>query len=68
MNKRGNCIIKMAREAKRDYITPEDVSNALRYYDKDLVCLDLLEVSGGQTGFGVEDYRLCAFIAWKGKG
>jgi len=62
-----NLIIEIAKGYGRDYITPEDVAEALqRYPNVSGVRLDLLEVLGKRTGFGVEDWSLCAFIAWKG--
>lgn len=59
-----NCIIEIAKKNKRNYITPEDVIDALKDNDTTKVRYDLLEVLGKQTGFGVEDYGLCAFNAW----
>jgi predicted ATP-dependent protease len=64
-----NSIIEIAQKNKRDYITPEDVSEALKLsrFSSNKVRLEVLEVLGEITGFGVEDPGLCAFVAWKGK-
>jgi len=48
----------------RLYITPEDVSDALRLGEMpSAVALDVLRVIGKQTSCGIEDASLCAFIA-----
>jgi hypothetical protein len=62
-----NCIIEIAKTEGRDYITPEDVADALKKFDVNKVRLDVLEVLGKQVGFGAEDCGLCAFVAWEGK-
>lgn len=59
-------IMQIAKRAGRDYITPADVSEALKNSDRDSVRLDVLAVIGKQTQFGAEDIGLCAFIAWRG--
>jgi len=53
----------------RTYITPEDVSKALKQirFPSAKVRLEVLEVLARQTEYGVEDWSLCAFIAWRGK-
>ena len=61
-----NLILKIAEADGRDYITPEDVSAAIENYPNiNDVRLDLLEILGGGVA-RVEDYSLCAFIAWRG--
>jgi hypothetical protein len=64
-----NDVAKLAKEDGRDYITPGDVSNALIIHKipEDKVRLDVLEVLGNYSGFGVEDYKLTAWIAFEGK-
>ena len=65
-----NRIIEIARNKRKEkYITPEDVTDALNKarFTTQPVQKDLLEVLGKQTDYGVEDYSLCAFVAWKGK-
>lgn len=63
-----NHITKIAKARGRDYITPEDIAEALNAdVDPNIVRLDVLEVLGRQTNFGVEDRSLCAFIAFKGE-
>lgn len=62
-----NCVTGIAKAEGRDYITPEDVGDALKKFDADKVRLDVLEVLGKQAGFGAEDKGLCAFVAWEGK-
>jgi hypothetical protein len=63
-----NALTALAERDHRQYITPEDVTDALkRGIDKDKVRLDVLEVLGAQTEFGAEDAGLCAFIAFKGE-
>ena len=60
----SNCVIAIAKADGRDYITPEDVSQAINE-DNDVtkVRLDVLEVL---SGWGAEDSGLCAFIAFRG--
>jgi len=65
-DKRVNAFVLIAKKKQRDYITPEDVSDALRYGHVDCVREDLLEVIGEQVGLGVEAVDLCAYIAWRG--
>lgn len=60
-----NNIIAIAQQAKRNYITPEDVTKALSTNSEDQVRKDVLEVLGGK--FGAEDAELCAWIAWRGR-
>lgn len=62
-----NCVIEIARTAGRNYITPEDVTDALMSNNPETVRLAVLEILGKQTDFGVEDCSLCAFIAWRGE-
>ena len=66
-----NSIIVIAKKNKRDYVSPEDVTKAIQNtgYTTDgivRVRLELLEILGRQTGYGVEDASLCAYIAWRG--
>jgi hypothetical protein len=63
-----NTVTAIAAKQGRDYITPEDVSDALQDHALDQVRLDALEVLGKQTEFGAEDRSLCAFVAFHGKG
>lgn len=59
-------IAELARRQGRNYITPDDVSEALEHHPADQVRMDVLAVLGKQTDFGAEDASLCAFIAWRG--
>jgi hypothetical protein len=62
-----NSVIEIAKKHQRNYITPEDVTEALGSENPDSkVQRDVLEVLGNITKFGAEDYSLCAFVAWKG--
>lgn len=64
----SNILIEVAQRYNRDYITPEDVSEAINDgADLSQIRLDLLELLGRRTGYGVEDKGLCAFIAWRGE-
>lgn len=64
--RRGKPLIGMAKKAGRDYITPEDVQQAI---DDGVSPIDVasavLAVIGNQTQFGAEDPGLCAFVAWQ---
>lgn len=62
-----NCLAVIAHNDKRDYITPEDVTTSLHEITEDKVRLDVLEILGGGTGFGVEDESLTAFVAFEGR-
>lgn len=64
-----NSITEIAKKHGRNYITPEDVTEALEKsrFSSQRVRLEVLEVLGKQTEYGAEDSSLCAFIAWKGK-
>jgi len=62
----GASVTRIAENDGRDYITPEDVSDALKNVPKGRVRLDVLAVLGKQTNFGAEDAGLCAFVAWQG--
>lgn len=64
-----NSIIEIAKKHGRDYITPEDVTEALKRsrFSSQKIRLEVLEVLGKQTECGAEDSSLCAFVAWKGK-
>lgn len=61
-----NLFRTVAAQKKRDYITPEDVGEALKRYPLNRVRRDLLAVIGRQVELGLEDCVLCAFLAWKG--
>lgn len=62
-----NTVIEIAKKHRRNYITPEDVTEALESDVSDSkIQRDVLEVLGNTAGFGAEDSSLCAFIAWKG--
>jgi hypothetical protein len=60
---KNNCIIKIAVAAKRDYVTPEDIEEALKIADPNTVMRDALALLGDNTGYGVEDRRLFAQLA-----
>jgi hypothetical protein len=67
--KRGlpeNCVIAIAAGDGREYIMPEDITQAFETNDPNQVRLDVLEVLGNTSGYGAEDRDLCAFIAYKG--
>jgi len=62
-----NSIIEIAKKHQRNYITPEDVTEALESDVPDsTVQRDTLEVLGNITKFSAENSSLCAFVAWKG--
>lgn len=65
-----NKIIAIAKlRRSRKYITPDDVTDALKdaRFTTPQVRLNLLEIMGKQTGFGITQPALCAYLAWKGK-
>lgn len=64
-----NSVIEIAKKHQRNYITPEDVSEALKLsrFSSWKVRLEVLEVLAKQTEYGAEDPSLCAFVAWKGR-
>lgn len=63
----SNCIIAIAKLAGRDYVTPEDVGDAIKQgNDVTKVRLDVLEILAENAGWGAEDSGLCAFIAFRG--
>jgi len=64
-----NSIIEIAKKDGRDYVTPKDVSEALKQsrFSSQKVRLEILEILAKQTDYGAEDSSLCAFIAWRGK-
>lgn len=62
-----NCLTKIADANNRDYITPEDVTDALGDNNADDVRRDLLQIIGKQLPYGVEDVGCCAFVAWRGE-
>lgn len=57
-------LIEIAEAAGRDYVTPEDVQDAI---DGGVPMVDLwqelLGILGGATTFGLEDRGLCCFVA-----
>lgn len=62
-----NCVTRIAEREGRDYITPEDVTEAFREgASPEAVRLAVLEAIGAATTFAAEDLRLCAFVAFKG--
>lgn len=61
-----NAVTTIAQERGRKYITPEDVSAALRVGRIEDVRLAVLQVLGRQTEFAAEDGGLCAFLAARG--
>lgn len=63
-----NKVIVIAEQAGRNYITPEDVQQAINEKPSDPhgIRIDVLEVIARQTNFGVEDISLCAFVAFNG--
>lgn len=62
-----NELAKIANSDGRDYVTPEDVEEAFKYFPIDKVRLDALEIlGGGGTGFGYEAGDLIAFNAFNG--
>ena len=63
-----NRITAIAAKQGRNYITPEDVTQAFNDHQNDPhgVRIDLLEVLGSVAGFGAEDAKLCAFIGFQG--
>lgn len=63
-----NVVAQLAKAEDRDYITPEDVHAAFEAgHPEDKVRLDVLEVLANTSGFGVEDYKLTAWVAFEGK-
>jgi len=65
---KNNTIAKIAKENNRDYITPEDVQEAInRGGDLTKIRLDVLEVMADNAGFGCEDRGLIAFVAFRGE-
>lgn len=60
---KNNCIIKIAIANKRDYVTPEDIEQALLVADANTVMRDALSLLGDDTGYGVEDRKLFAQLA-----
>jgi hypothetical protein len=59
-----NSVTRIAKKAGREYITPEDVSQAIAEgAEKSAVQAAVLEVIGGIALYGAEDSSLCAYIA-----
>jgi hypothetical protein len=62
--KTTNVIVGIAQKKGRNYITPEDVGEAvISQIPEQRILKDLLEVVAGMTLYGVEDPALCAFVA-----
>lgn len=59
-----NCLDSLARRAGRDYVTPEDVTRAMRKHPIAKVRRDLLEFLSMNS---CEDPTLCAHLAHRGK-
>lgn len=62
-----NVVAQLAHKDGRDYITPEDIGEAMKTHPEDKVRLDTLEIMADNAGFGLEDRGLCAFVAFQGK-
>lgn len=62
-----NVLVEISKRENRDYIMPEDISEALQTHAAIDVRMDFLEVLAEQTGIGVEDYSACAYAAWIGE-
>jgi hypothetical protein len=60
-----NILLTVARRYGRDYVTPEDVTEALRIHDRHKVRLALLHALSGRLG--VEDHECAAFVAARGR-
>lgn len=61
-------VSSLARSHGREYITPEDIGDALKSgADETLVRLEVLAHLGNQTSFGCEDSGCCAFVAYGGR-
>lgn len=59
-------LAELAAEHKRDYITPEDVQEAINAGAERLFLWEeLLAILGKQRSLGAEDAGLCCFIAWR---
>lgn len=63
----GSSVTRIADRHKRKYITPEDITAALKESSADQVRRDVLAVLGNSTNYGAEDFGLCAFVAWRGR-
>lgn len=66
-----NSVAQIAAKDKRNYVTPEDVSEAFKLKNtkewKNKVRLDVLEIMVDNAGFGMEARDLCAMAAFEGK-
>lgn len=62
-----NIVTNIAKDNGRDYITPEDVAEAVKRHGQEMLAIQraILEVISRTTEFGIEDASLCAFIAIK---
>jgi len=57
-------VRQIARSAGRDYITPEDIHDAIESgIEKEKLQDEVLLILGGVAGFGAEDAECCAFVA-----
>jgi hypothetical protein len=64
MAKQTKTVFELADAAKRHYITPEDVTAALESgATAESVRLNVLQVIGKMSKYGIEDSSLCAFNA-----
>jgi hypothetical protein len=63
-----NCLGVIANSKVRNYITPEDIREAIDSgIPLDSIRLSLLEILGGIEVYSVEDSYLCSYIAAKGE-
>jgi hypothetical protein len=58
-----NMLANLAKAAGRDYITPEDIDEAMQGLGLDIE-MDFLEILANQVGIGIEDTDGCAFVLW----
>ena len=56
-----NMLTNIAQGNGRDYITPEDIEEAMNGLALDIE-LDFLEILAGEAGIGIEDKTCCAFV------
>jgi len=60
-----NCVTAIAARHGRNYITPDDVTEAFDEAPPYKVRMDVLQVLSMQTSFGTENAMLCSFVAWQ---
>jgi hypothetical protein len=58
-----NMLVNLAKAAGRDYITPEDIDEAMQGLGLDIE-MDFLEILAGQVEISIEDTDGCAFVLW----